>query len=127
MGEWYYGYLGGIRPDPEVPGFKRTIIKPLPAEGLDWAKANMETAYGSLSTSWHKTADQFQLDVVIPPNTRAEIHFPVGPDKRITESGVEIYADRKLTADADLFTLHEGSGEEIILEVGAGDYFFVVE
>jgi alpha-L-rhamnosidase len=127
VGEWYYGYLGGIRPDPEVPGFKRTIIKPLPAEGLNWAKANMETAYGSLSTSWNKTADQFQLDVVIPPNTRAEIHFPVGPDKRITESGVEIYADRKLTGDADLFTLQESSGEEIILEVGAGDYFFVAE
>ena len=25
---WLYEYLGGIRPDPEAPGFKKIIIKP---------------------------------------------------------------------------------------------------
>jgi len=29
---WFYKYLAGIRPDPELPGFKRVLIRPYLAE-----------------------------------------------------------------------------------------------
>jgi alpha-L-rhamnosidase len=127
VGEWYYGYLAGIRPDLEKPGFKRSIIKPLPAEGLDWAKASLETSYGLLSNSWNTSGDQFRMDVIVPPNTTAELHFPVSAEKKITESGKVIYENKMISAEVDQFRLISESDREVVIEVGAGDYYFVTE
>jgi alpha-L-rhamnosidase len=127
VGEWYYGYLAGIRPDPEIPGFKRAIIKPMPAEGLDWAKASLETSYGLLSNSWNKMGDQFKMDVIVPPNTKAELHFPVSAKKKIIESGVTIYENELITGEEDEFRLVGTTEEEVVIEVGSGDYYFTIE
>lgn len=54
VGEWYFGYLAGLRDDPEQPGFKRTIIAPKPVGDLTWAKASIETMYGPLHSFWKK-------------------------------------------------------------------------
>ena len=127
VGEWYYGYLAGIRPDPEVPGFKRSIIRPLPAAGLEWAKASLETIYGLLSVSWNQTDSQFKIDVSIPPNTFSEIHFPVSNEKKIIESGQVIFENKEVTGDPDLYKRLNSPDDEIVIEIGSGDYYFIVE
>jgi alpha-L-rhamnosidase len=127
VGEWYYGYLAGIRPGQSEPGFKRSVIKPLPAEGLEWARASLETVYGLLSSSWDKTEGRFKMNISIPPNTNSEIHFPVRNDRKIMESGLLIYENKKIVGDPEEFHLVNSSEDEIIIEVGAGDYYFEVE
>jgi len=127
VGEWYYGYLAGIRSVTEYPGFKKTVIKPMPADGLEWAQARLETSYGLLSSSWKISNGEFNLDVTIPPNTFAEIHFPVSFERQILESGNVIFMDKKLSVKSDEFKLIDSSMDKIVIEVGAGDYSFIVE
>jgi alpha-L-rhamnosidase len=52
IGEWVYGYLGGLKPDIEQPGFKRSIIAPMPVGDLTFAKILRKTDYGNLSVDW---------------------------------------------------------------------------
>ncbi len=127
VGEWYYGYLAGIKPVTEFPGFKKTVIKPIPADGLEWAQARLDTSYGLLSSSWKISDGQFKLDVTIPPNTVAEIHFPVSSESQIQESGKIIFSDKKISGTASEFKLIDNPSDQIVIEVGAGDYSFIVE
>ncbi|MCL2329790.1 MAG: glycoside hydrolase family 78 protein, partial [Phycisphaerae bacterium] len=38
VGEWMYRSILGINGDPEQPGFKHIILRPVPGGGLTWAK-----------------------------------------------------------------------------------------
>ncbi|MFN8207670.1 MAG: glycoside hydrolase family 78 protein [Bacteroidales bacterium] len=77
VGEWFYQYLAGIRPDMSGPGFKKSIIAPMPAGDLTSASASLQTGYGELSSNWKKDAGSFSLQVRIPANTSATVVLPV--------------------------------------------------
>ena len=115
---WLHEYLGGIRPDPEVPGFKKIIIKPEVVGGLTWVKDSYDSIHGRISSEWHKSAGQFDLRVAIPANTTATIYLPAKDIKSITESG------RVLTKIAGMRSL-KMEADRAVLEVGSGDYHFV--
>ncbi|MFB3827375.1 MAG: glycoside hydrolase family 78 protein [Bryobacteraceae bacterium] len=83
---WMYEYLGGIRSDPERPGFKHVIVKPYPVAGLDWAKASHRSLYGTIATEWKRAGGRFHLNVTIPPNSTATVYLPSGAVRQI-ESG----------------------------------------
>jgi alpha-L-rhamnosidase len=73
--EWMFADLAGI--DRAAPGFDRVKIAPRPAGTITRAAASMETRHGKLGCAWKIEGGQFTADVVIPPNTTAEITLPV--------------------------------------------------
>ncbi|MBP3919792.1 MAG: family 78 glycoside hydrolase catalytic domain [Clostridia bacterium] len=73
VASWMYGTMCGIRPDEENPGYRNIKIKPLPDARLDYAKAELETRYGTVKSGWEKTADGFLVTVVIPEGATADI------------------------------------------------------
>lgn len=127
VGAWYYGYLSGIRPSEDEPGFKKSIIAPMPTDSLQWARAKINTSYGLLESSWQMNDGKFKLEVTVPPNTSAEIYFPVSKGHNIQESGKIIYQDNSIKGDKGLFKLIDTSEEKIAIQVGAGKYSFTVE
>jgi alpha-L-rhamnosidase len=54
VGEWFFGYLAGIRPDEGAPGFKQIIIAPQPAGDLAWAEGSLQTPYGPVKSRWDR-------------------------------------------------------------------------
>jgi alpha-L-rhamnosidase len=86
IGEWMYATIAGIDldPDPLVPAFRRSVIRPQPGGGLTWARGSLDTPYGELSTSWTLQDRQFVLDVLVPPNTDALVVLPVDPAAQVT-------------------------------------------
>jgi alpha-L-rhamnosidase len=117
---WFYQKLAGINPDPQVPGFKHIVIRPMPAADLTWVEARTESMYGTIVSSWRKEADgAFKLYVVVPANTSATIHVPATETSRITESG----------KPADHTTGVKGiqrDGSRVTFQVGSGKYEFKV-
>jgi hypothetical protein len=79
--------IGGIRPDPDAPGYKHFQLKPHLTRQLDWAKASVESPYGLIRSEWKNEADLFQWKIEIPPNTSATIHFPNNRESETVESG----------------------------------------
>ncbi|MDD3901644.1 MAG: alpha-L-rhamnosidase C-terminal domain-containing protein, partial [Dysgonamonadaceae bacterium] len=43
---------------------------------LPWAKASIETPYGTVSSSWKKEDTKFEWNIVIPPNTTGWVAPP---------------------------------------------------
>ncbi|HLF36244.1 MAG TPA: glycoside hydrolase family 78 protein [Cyclobacteriaceae bacterium] len=126
VGEWYYGYLAGIRPDVNNPGFKRIIIRPMPAGDLISAKASVMTPYGKVLSDWELKDGSFILSVTIPANTTAEIHLPLKEGSKVMEGESEIYSGGKLTRGKEFFKLTSATDSEVVLETVSGNYLFVV-
>jgi len=84
---WFYKTLAGIVPDPERPGFKHTIVKPWPVGDIRWAKGEVETPYGNLSSAWKIDNGRFILEVSIPPNSEASVYLPVRDASKVQENG----------------------------------------
>ncbi len=73
--EWMMGELVGI--DRASPGFDRVKVAPRPTGTITHAAASMETRHGKLACSWRIDGDKFLAEVVVPPNTTAELTLPV--------------------------------------------------
>ncbi|WP_298878666.1 alpha-L-rhamnosidase [uncultured Polaribacter sp.] len=74
IGQWMYERIAGLA--SLAPGYKKIRIAPVPnTEFLTSASASVKTPFGKASSSWKIENNSFNLDVVIPPNTTAEIHI----------------------------------------------------
>ena len=84
---WLHEYLAGIRPDPEQPGFKHIILRPVPIDGLRQVKATHHSNYGLIASEWQLDVLTFKWNVVVPPNTTATVHVPTSDVTLVLEGG----------------------------------------
>ena len=120
VASWMTKSLGGVRPDPENPGFKSFIIQPVPAGDLSFATVKTESLYGPIRSHWERDAAQFKLNVSIPPNSDATVYIPTSNASTILEGGVSI-------GEAPGVTPLGYEDGYAVLRVESGDYTFVAE
>ncbi len=86
-GAWYIDGMAGIRRDPEIPGFRKFIIRiPLLTETqISWAKAEFDSPAGLIKSHWERNNGKTELNVTVPPNCTATIYFPDEKGKTIHE------------------------------------------
>jgi alpha-L-rhamnosidase len=75
---WFYKALGGIRVDPEHPGFGNVLLKPSFVEGLQYADISFRSPYGKIVSHWEKKRKDVTYRVTIPPNSAADFTPPTG-------------------------------------------------
>ena len=86
VGQWMYERIAGIA--PLEPGYKTIKIAPIPnTTFLTSASASVNTPYGKAASSWKIENGQFILDVIVPPNTTAEINIPYGTVEHLKIDG----------------------------------------
>lgn len=129
IGEWIFGYLAGIKPDVANPGYKRSIIAPMPVGDLTWAKASQKTSYGELSVDWKIEGEGLIINVEIPANTTSLVKIPKAGFNfsSITVDGIEIFSDGKVSAKVEAIKYLSESENSIDFEVGSGAYSFVAK
>jgi len=75
---WFFRWIGGIRPDPEHPGFSRFCLEPHLPEGLSYARTSYKCPYGTIQSDWEKTTENEILFILsIPDKTKANFKVPV--------------------------------------------------
>ena len=115
VGEYLYSDVGGI--NPASPGYTTIRIQPVTGPGLTWASTSYNSTRGLISTAWTNTGDSFNLDVVIPPNTTAQIYVPTTNATAITESGLPAMSSPGVN--------YVGiSNSSAVYAVGSGHYFW---
>lgn len=117
IGDWMYRVIAGINTDENSPGFHKIIISPHPGGKLSSAQAELETLYGKVKSAWSIDNGIFTLDVIVPPNTTAEILLP-SVTEQITEGGLDINTIKEITGIQKI-------GNDEHLNVGSGTYHFV--
>jgi alpha-L-rhamnosidase len=113
---WFYDTIAGLKPDAAAPGWKFFHIAPTPGGGLTYAKATVETPYGSATSDWKIVDGRFELTAVVPPNTTAEIALPATVIADATESNHPL-------ADLPVRDLRVAEGR-VRFTVPAGTYHF---
>ena len=114
---WFYRALAGINPDPKGVGFKRIIIRPRPLGDLKWARAEHNSMYGRIESSWRRQGSKFMLDVTIPANTTATVYVPARDAGSVTEGGREAGRAKQV----EFLRTEPGNA---VFAVGSGRYRF---
>ncbi|MFZ1935212.1 MAG: family 78 glycoside hydrolase catalytic domain [Thermoguttaceae bacterium] len=117
VARWMFQSVAGI--DMAQPGFQRLLIHPQPAEGLTWVKASYGSIHGRIATQWKTANGKLAVIVTIPANTTATVVLPTPNPAAVTESGKPI-------EQAEGVKVLGSSSGETRLEIGAGEYYFVV-
>ncbi|HKC29097.1 MAG TPA: family 78 glycoside hydrolase catalytic domain, partial [Jatrophihabitans sp.] len=73
--DWFYRDLVGIK--PAAPGYAQITVHPYVPGGLSHAAATLDTAHGSVRSSWTKIGGKLHLHVTLPVNTSATVHVPL--------------------------------------------------
>ncbi len=117
VGNWLYTQVAGIQIDPENPGYKHVVIKPQLSEELTYAKAQVESLYGEISSHWQTQEDgALMMNVTIPSNTTASVYVPTSDVSGLYINGKEI---SKLK-----IKYSEPSNGYVKVELGSGKYQF---
>ena len=87
IGAWLYKALGGIKPDPQHPGFKNILLEPHFSEGLDHFEAAHRSPFGNIFSSWKKEKGKTFYTVIIPPNATATLLLPVLKNQILYKNG----------------------------------------
>lgn len=114
---WFYEDLAGIKSDPENPGFKWIIMKPLLPDGLKFVNASYHSIHGWIGSSWEREGDNFKWNISIPGNTEAVISIPAGKADEVTEGGKNIFSVKGI----QFVRMAEGRA---VFEIGSGNYEF---
>ena len=86
--EWLYRWVAGILPSEDAPGYKHSILRPMPNSQLRHASASIVTPYGRLKSGWALTDEGIDLEFEIPFNATAEIILPDAEGADVYENGV---------------------------------------
>ena len=100
---WFFKALGGIKPDPENPGFKNILLKPYFVNDLENFQSRFEGPYGWILSSWRKKEDKVIYKVTVPPNSTAKLSFK--GKKILKEDGIRFSKNNN-----DAFEAHLKSG-----------------
>ena len=114
---WYYKALGGMKPDPEQPGFRNVLLKPFFVEGLNRFSAEHDGPYGKIISSWEKEDNKVLYSVTIPSNSSATVWL----------EGKVILLDNKNIEESEHAKLISEDGDRIRVQLESGKYEFTIE
>ncbi len=104
IGAWMYKGLGGIMPNEAGPGFSEVLLEPHFVTGLDRFEAKHDGPYGTIVSSWKRTAGGVTYNAVIPANSTALIRLDVPAGKKLFRNGKEVAVANEYRVDAGAYT-----------------------
>jgi alpha-L-rhamnosidase len=114
---WCHRSLGGIKPDPDGPGFRKIIIRPALVSSLGWVQCHHDSPYGRIVSNWRKQGAKLTMEVTIPANTAAVVYVPAKDAAGVTESGTS-------AAKAEGVKFLRTENNTAVYAVGSGAYRF---
>ncbi|GAA3910323.1 alpha-L-rhamnosidase [Microbacterium invictum] len=85
VADWMHRRIGGIA--PLEPGYRRILIAPQPGGGLTWARASLDTGFGTVAVHWELDGADLRAEVSVPAGTEAVLRLP-GRDDEVVSAGI---------------------------------------
>lgn len=94
VASWMFKFIGGIA--PAVPGWSVVRVEPIPGGGITSAHTSYLSPYGLVEVEWSTGDDVtgFQLELKVPPNSRAEVVIPgaASDEPLVVGSGTHLFS-----------------------------------
>jgi alpha-L-rhamnosidase len=119
ISSWFIKCLAGIEPDVADPGYRTFNIRPNVVNKLSYAKAELESPYGTIKSEWRKENGWVIYDITIPVGSKANIYLPAAVS-RITEDGQPLENARKIH-------IVNKQSNETIIRAEAGKYVLEIK
>lgn len=74
--QWIWETAAGIASDPQSPGFKHIIMRPLPDKRLGHLDAVYHSAAGTIKSSWKYEGNKWTWKFTIPQGSTASVTLP---------------------------------------------------
>lgn len=118
IGAWFYKSLGGIKPDPDQPGFRNILLEPHFVQNLNHFEASHDGPEGKIVSSWTRENNVIQYKVVIPPNSTAKLRL-------ILEKGRNVFENQKAISTENTLMKIQGTDKQVFTKtLSAGTYLF---
>ncbi|WP_114748133.1 alpha-L-rhamnosidase [Pleomorphovibrio marinus] len=93
---WYFEDLAGIKSDPNLPGFKRILMRPSFPEKLDHVNASFTSPYGQIRSYWKRNeGGELEWEIHIPANTTAKVYLPTTNPQTVKLNGKPLNEARR--------------------------------
>jgi alpha-L-rhamnosidase len=92
-------HIAGIRLGRDSPAYRRFRVAPVPGGDLTWARARLDSPYGPIESEWRISGEErFELQVVVPPGTAADVRLPDGRIEAVGPGPSQFNCDLRATA-----------------------------
>jgi len=119
VSEWLFRWLGGIRPDPDYPGFSKFQINPSIPANLPEVDCSYSSPHGKIVSNWINDGNGKQVyDISVPEGSIAMVKLQARENQDI--SMLKASHDKSFSPEKD----ESGS---FSFELEAGDYTIVVQ
>lgn len=102
IGDWIYGSLLGMDTSEDAPGYRESIVAPVPGGGITWAEGGCYTPYGLLEVKWQVVDGEFFLRVMVPFGTACRVILPGKTKPHIAGPGRHEFRCRMEGRDSSL-------------------------
>lgn len=115
----FFEDIAGIAPDPSGFGFKVIRFEPLFCDYLPWARAQIETPYGIVSSNWEKTGRTLKWKISIPPNSSGLVVPPYSGKCTVDGKEIELCTFLKMekTGDKNHYIFPSGNYQLIFHDI----------
>lgn len=86
VGGWFYKGLGGIRPDPEQPGFRHILLSPA-CIGPERFEAVYDSPAGRIVSGWERKGRTVTYRTEVPANCTATLRLPEAQGETVRTLG----------------------------------------
>lgn len=73
---WLSKNLAGVDADPEAPGFKHIIVRPIPVKELPDVRYSQKTPYGTVESHVSHDGKTVKVEVTVPFGSTATVYVP---------------------------------------------------
>lgn len=85
VADWLHRRVAGLA--PTAPGYRRFSVAPLIGGGFSHAAADLMTPYGRAATTWSEHEGTFELTVIVPVGTQAQVLLPTWTEPEVCDHG----------------------------------------
>lgn len=91
--EWMYRYMCGINPVEDAPGFRRTVLRPMPDKSLSFAHASFRSPAGLFESGWEYEDEGKTIlyTFTVPFNAEAELWLPGDSEPVLLAAGTHSF------------------------------------
>ena len=106
-----------MNPDPDKPGYKHIVFKPIPPKDVTFASYSNITPCGTAAIRWRSDKGSLTIDLTVPVGSTATVWIPASSENDVSENGRKIIKSENVSFQQ----MKEGYA---VYNIASGEYSF---